>query len=88
MVTLETVAMPLISPLTPVLHTSIILTPVNPEWRHSVPAYRGLPGNGRESSVVCVCVCVAMLIERRAEHGGNVTFDSYQQLETAFADKV
>jgi len=28
------------------------------------------------------------VIERLAEHGGNVTFTSYEHLEAAFADKV
>jgi len=39
---------------------------------------------------MCVCVCVQseFVIERLAEHGGDVTFADYQQLETAFADKV
>jgi len=35
-----------------------------------------------------VFVCEEFVIERLAEHGGNVTFSSYEELEAAFADKV
>ena len=37
---------------------------------------------------LCVCLCVEFVIERLPQHGGNVTFTSYADLETAFADKV
>jgi len=33
-------------------------------------------------------VIAEFVIERVAEHGGNVTFTSYEDLEAAFADKV
>ena len=39
-------------------------------------------------TLMFIVLCIEFVIERLPQHGGNITFTSYEQLEAAFADKV
>jgi len=39
-------------------------------------------------TLMSVVLCIEFVIERLPQHGGNITFTSYEQLEAAFSDKV